>query len=266
MSFRLPILLLFLTLPADWAVAAQDVWKGVERIGRPWGPSTRQTLARRTSARSSSIAARAALAFFSHTAPPHEAGPRAKAATAKALELDSTLAEVHYGLAVVRGGTDWDWERADAEFRRALEINPNYAEARASYSLRLMIMRRLEEAMAQIEQALELDPHNPLFQTFYGLDLEFVRRYDDAIVQYCNALRAKPNLTFAQWSLFRAFHQKQMYAEALEVGKAYFAALGDHEVAEALESWLRAGRVPGGDAPGGGDAGSTLTHNLCTAL
>ena len=136
--------------------------------------------------------------------PPHEAGPRAKAATAKALELDSTLAEVHHRLAVIRGWTDWDWDGAEEEFRLALEINPNYADAHQVYSHLLMIMRRPEEAMAQIERALELDPHNPSFQAFYGVDLMSVRRYDDAIVQFRNALRTTPNLNFAQWGLWRA--------------------------------------------------------------
>ena len=167
--------------------------------------------------------------------PPHEATPRVKAATAKALELDSTLAEVHYGLAVIRGWMDWDWEGGEAEFRRALEINPNYAAARAGYSHLLMIMRRPEEARAQITRALELDPHNPSFQAFYGADLELLRRYDDAIVQYRNALRTTPNLTFAQKGLFRAFHLKGMYAEALEELKKCYAALGDREAVEALE-------------------------------
>ena len=177
--------------------------------------------------------------------PPREAGPRAKAATAKALELDSTLAEVHHRLAVVRGWTDWDWEGANAEFRRALEINPNYAEARAVYSHLLMIMSRPQEAMGQIERALELDPHNPMFQAFYGVVLMFARRYDDAIVQYRNALRTTPNLTFAQTGLWNVFHLKQMYAEALEVAKAYFSALGDHEVEEALDRGYAQGGYQG---------------------
>ena len=167
--------------------------------------------------------------------PPREAGPRAKAATAKALELDSTLAEVHHRLAVVRVWTDWDWEGGEAEFRRALEINPNYADAHNTYSHLLMIMRRPEEAMAQIERALELDPHNPMFQAFYGVVLVFARRYDDAIVQFRNALRTTPNLSFAQWGLWRALHLKQMYAEALEEAKKVYAALGDHELEEALD-------------------------------
>ena len=66
--------------------------------------------------------------------PTREAGPRAKAAALKALELDSTLAEVQHRLAAVRVWTDWDWEGGEAEFRRALEINPNYAGAHSAYS------------------------------------------------------------------------------------------------------------------------------------
>ena len=156
--------------------------------------------------------------------PPHEAGPRAKAATAKALELDSTLAEGHHRVAVVRGWTDWDWEGAEAEFRRALEINPNYAQARAVYSHLLMIMRRPEEAMAQIERALELDPHNPKYQAFYGADLELLRRYDDAIAQLRKAHGTEPHVH--GYSLWVAFHQKRMYEEAVAEAKKYFAVDG----------------------------------------
>ena len=141
--------------------------------------------------------------------PPHEAGPRLKAATAKALELDSTLAEVHYSLAIVRGWTDWDWEGAEAEFRRAIEINPNYAHACAVYSHILMIMRRPEEALAQIERALELDPHNPMFQAFDGIRLNLLHRYDEAIVQFRAALRTTPNLDFAQQGLWDCYHKSE---------------------------------------------------------
>ena len=176
--------------------------------------------------------------------PSRGATSKGKAAALKALELDDTLAEAHWRLATVRS-YEWNWAGAEAEFRRAIELNPNFPHARAVYSLFLMSMRRPEEAMAQIERALELDPHNPMFQLFYGLDLEFVRRYDDAIVQYRNALRTTPNLTFAQWGLWRALHLKQMYAEALEEAKKASAALGDHEVEEALDRGYAQGGYQG---------------------
>jgi len=168
-------------------------------------------------------------------APSHEALPRAKAAVGKALELDSTLAEVHHWLALIRTWGDWDWEGGETAFLRAIAINPNYPDVRAFYADFLMMMERPEEAMAQIERALELDPFNPMFQTFYGMDLLFVRRYDEAIAQFRNTLRTVPNHVRAHLGLYRAFHQKQMYEEALAETKAFFAAIGDREVVEALE-------------------------------
>ena len=168
-------------------------------------------------------------------APSHEALPRAKAAVGKALELDSTLAEVHHWLALIRTWGDWDWEGGETAFLRAIAINPNYPDVRAFYADFLMMMERPEEAMAQIERALELDPFNPMFQTFYGMDLLFVRRYDEAIAQFRNTLRTVPNHVRAHLGLYHAFHQKQMYEEALAETKAFFAAIGDREVVEALE-------------------------------
>lgn len=168
-------------------------------------------------------------------APSHEALPRAKAAVEKALELDSTLAEVHHWSALIRTWGDWDWEGGETAFLRAIAINPNYPDVRAFYADFLMMMKRPEEAMAQIERALELDPFNPMFQTFYGMDLLFVRRYDEAIAQFRNTLRTVPNHVRAHLGLYHAFHQKQMYAEALAETKAFFAAVGDREVVEALE-------------------------------
>jgi tetratricopeptide (TPR) repeat protein len=78
------------------------------------------------------------------------------AAAAKALELDSTLAEVHYTLAVIRTWVYWDWEGAETKFRRAIDLNPNYPDPRAYYSHLLNIMGRPKETMPQIERTLEL--------------------------------------------------------------------------------------------------------------
>jgi TolB-like protein/tRNA A-37 threonylcarbamoyl transferase component Bud32 len=91
---------------------------------------------------------------------PREGGPKAKAAALKAIELDSTLAEAHSALASVNCFYEYDWAGGEAEFKRAIELNPNYADARASYSHVLMFMKRPEEAMAQIQRALEIDPLN----------------------------------------------------------------------------------------------------------
>jgi len=163
-----------------------------------------------------------------------EAAPNTKAAALKALELDDTLPEVHHMLAGIRAWVDWDWEGGETEYRRAIELKPNYPDARAYYSWYLSIMRRPEEAMAQIERALELDPFNALFRDLYAMDLNFARRYDDAIADLRETLRTAPNDWMALSTLRSAYHHKGMYEEALEIWKKSFVAKGDQEAEEAL--------------------------------
>ena len=87
--------------------------------------------------------------------PPLEAFPKVKEAVLKALELDDTLSEVHYSLAIFRFYFEWDWGGAESEFQRAIELNPNNANIHLIYSSFLDIMGRPEEAIAEIERALE---------------------------------------------------------------------------------------------------------------
>ncbi|MFQ5818342.1 MAG: protein kinase, partial [Terriglobia bacterium] len=165
--------------------------------------------------------------------PNREALPRAKAAMLKALELDDTLAEAHNALAKYRTWGEWDWAGAEAEFQRAIELNPNNADTRVFYSLLLLtVMRRPQEARAQIERALELDPLNSFFQGVYGWQLMLVRQYDDAIAQVRKAHGTEPHSHV--YALWVAFHQKRMYEEAVGEAKKYFGVLGHSEIVEAL--------------------------------
>jgi tetratricopeptide (TPR) repeat protein len=164
----------------------------------------------------------------------HEAMPKAKAAAFKALELDSTLAEVHHTLAGIHSWGDWDWVSGERAYRRAIELNPNYPDPRAYLSHLLYMMRRPEEAMAQIQRALELDPLNALFRAIYAMDLMYARRYDDAIAWLQDTLKASPNDLVALSTLRSAYHMKHMYNEALEIWKASYAARDDHEAEDAL--------------------------------
>ena len=104
------------------------------------------------------------------------------------MELDDTLAEAHGVLAGHKYWYEWDWAGAETEFRRAIELDPNYADARVFYSRFLSAMRRPEEAIAEIGRALELDPFSYLFQYVHGLDLLDASRYDDAIAQFRKTL------------------------------------------------------------------------------
>ena len=165
--------------------------------------------------------------------PPREVFPKAKTAVLKALELDDTLAEAHRLLAIYRTWGEWDWAGAEAEFQRAIELNPNNADTRAYYSILLStVMRRPQEAREQIDRAMELDPLSSFFQGIYGGQLMRVRQYDDAITQLRKAhgTELHPHV----YNLWVAFHQKRMYEEAVAEAKKYFAVMGHSEVAEAL--------------------------------
>ena len=178
-------------------------------------------------------------------APAREATPIQKAAILKAMELDESLAEAYSGLAILKTWGEWDWPAADRAFERAIELNPNHAEARAYYAHFLNIMGRPDEAMAQIERALELDPFNALYQALYGEDLVWVRRYDDAIAQFRKALTTSPNLRFALTGISRALHLKGLYEDALTAHKLFLARVGDRELEEALTQGYAEGGYPG---------------------
>jgi eukaryotic-like serine/threonine-protein kinase len=177
-------------------------------------------------------------------APPGEVVPQARAAALKAIELDDTLAEAHISLGNVRFQSEFDWRGAEKEFRRAIQLNPNSAEAHFFYSDFLISMRRLEEARVELERTLELDPLNFGFQCFAGWHLLYRHRPDEAIEVLNKALRIEPNYSSARLALWGAYYQKRMYDEALAEARRFFAVLGDGEVAEALERGFRKGGYP----------------------
>jgi len=170
---------------------------------------------------------------------PGEAGWAMRTALAKAIELnalglDETRPTAHYALARQATWSDWDWAAAELNFQRAIELNPNYAEVRASYSHYLQIMRRPDEAMAQVQRAIELDPSNPSVQSLSGVALVTAGRYDEAIVQCRNALRTAPDSGFANTALFAALHYTGRYKEALDLQRMRATRRGDRELDEAL--------------------------------
>jgi len=163
-----------------------------------------------------------------------EAGPKAEAASLKALELDDSFAEVHYLAAAVQTWGKWDWESAGKSFERAIKINPNFPDARAYYSWYLFIMERPEEAMAQIERALELDPFNAAFRSLYAFDLMYARRFDEAISDLQETLRTAPMSEFALSAIRSAYHVNGMLEEAYEAWKTWFDVKDDSEAEQAL--------------------------------
>jgi eukaryotic-like serine/threonine-protein kinase len=153
-------------------------------------------------------------------ASPEEALPKIMEAVEKALELDSTLAEVHYTLANMNYLVIWDWEEGERAFNKAIDINPNYAEAHALYSHLLIILGRPEEAMGHAELALKLDPHNPGIIMWYSAYLLFERRYDECISFSREFYEKNPTtFWFLSIGLYIALHMKERYDEAFEALK-----------------------------------------------
>ncbi len=176
---------------------------------------------------------------------PHEAFPKAKVAALEAIELDDTLADVHEMLGNIRRAYEWNWGGAESELQRAIELNPNSAEARLFYADFLISVGRLEEWGAEIERALELDPLNFFIQCFYGWHLVYLRRYDEAILQLRKVLSREANFPAAHLGLWGAFWQKQMYAEALAEAQEFHALVGYTEVTEALARGYAEAGYPG---------------------
>jgi serine/threonine protein kinase/Flp pilus assembly protein TadD len=158
----------------------------------------------------------------------------AKALAKKALELDSTLAEVHKMLAGIKAWWEWDWKEAEKEFKNTIRLNPNSADAKAPYAHLLYLLERPEEGRLQIEKALELDPLNILFKGFYGMTLMYERRYDVAIDFLEKTRLNAPQDPIILSTLRSAYHQKGLYKKALEIWRKSFELHQDHEAIKIL--------------------------------
>jgi len=158
---------------------------------------------------------------FGYTTP-EEAGPKIMEAVEKALELDSTLAEVQYMLANMKVYGMWDWEGGESAYKKTIEINPNHAEAHGMYSMLLIILGRPEEGMEHIELALKLDPHNPIINLWYSADLLFVHRYDDCISVGRDLLEKNPTFFGVLDQVKDALYLKGRYEEAFEASEFYY--------------------------------------------
>jgi TolB-like protein/DNA-binding winged helix-turn-helix (wHTH) protein/tetratricopeptide (TPR) repeat protein len=153
--------------------------------------------------------------------PPKEAFPHAREAIAKALELDPDLGDAHTTLAFINLYYEWDWAAADREFLRAIELNPNYANAHHWYGEYLSLVGRHDAAIREAERARELDPLSSIINTWVGSRYFFARRYDTAVEQYRNVVELDPGFVPAHLALGQAYVQKQMFPEAIrELDKA----------------------------------------------
>jgi len=174
--------------------------------------------------------------------PPKEAYPRAKAAARKALEIDDTLAEAHTSLAGLKGDYDWDWVGAEEGFQRALELNPNYANAHHWYAQFLVMMGRFDDAIAEMNKAKELDPLSPRINTDVGFAYYYARRFDEAIAQYRKVLELDPTFGPAHAELGRVYEEMGKYEEAIAERQKGIEYGGGRPEAELGHAYALAGR------------------------
>ncbi len=139
----------------------------------------------------------------------------ARAAVAKALELDDSLAEAHTSMGMLRLIDEWDWSAAERELKRALELNPGSAEAHSVYGELLLLTGRSEEGIAETTLALRLDPLSPLRSADLASAFVSARHYDRAIEQGLKTVDLFPNFNQGPLNLGWAYFYKGMYQEAI---------------------------------------------------
>ncbi|HYL97005.1 MAG TPA: tetratricopeptide repeat protein, partial [Terriglobales bacterium] len=134
----------------------------------------------------------------------------------KAIELDPSSAEAHNSLGGIREFWDWDWAAAEREYKRAIELNPNFVPGHQDYAMFLAIQGRFEQAIAEAQRSQELDPLSPFVRTTFCLDLRLARRYVEAVEKCKQALELDPNFSHAHWNLMNIYIAMGKYEKAVE--------------------------------------------------
>jgi tetratricopeptide (TPR) repeat protein len=152
---------------------------------------------------------------FSYYLPPREAYPRAKAAAAKALALDENSTEAYASLCWINVRFDWDWQAAERNCTRALELDPNSGDAAGPASDYYFLTGRPDEGLALLRRSVERDPLSAGAHHSLGWGYFMSRRYDEAITALRQALALDPMDSDAWESLGHTYVEKKMYPEAL---------------------------------------------------
>jgi tetratricopeptide (TPR) repeat protein len=189
--------------------------------------------------------------------PPKTTFPVVRRLAERALELADDLAEAHAVLAFLSMAFDWNWQEAEAGYRRALVLNPGYAHAHFRYAYLLMILGRFDEALQRMQQARELEPLSLIFSNTIGYILYFMGLYDQAIAQHQATLALDDGFPPAHYMMGLAYEQQGKYDRAVEafqramslgkgalgdmqaLGHAYAASGRRDEAREILDELLR---------------------------
>jgi TolB-like protein/DNA-binding winged helix-turn-helix (wHTH) protein len=141
--------------------------------------------------------------------------PKARSAALRALALDESLAEAHASLGLIAENYDYDWQTAEREFRRAIQLDPGYATAHQWYAEYLSWQGGFDEALAESERARQLDPLSLIIATDHASILYFARHYDRAIIQCRTVLDMDTAFLRARGILIHSYVQTGRFADAM---------------------------------------------------
>lgn len=164
---------------------------------------------------------------------PQEAFSQVRTLAAKALEKDPELAEGYGQRALLNLHYEWDWFGAERDFRRALDIDPSYAENHHYYAHFLLAMNRPQENVNEMQKAVSLDPQNPMLRVCHGWHRLFAGEYEHAVSDADRAVQMAPNLFWSSMVRGWAFEQQGKTSEAVAEFEAALQQAGEFAIAAA---------------------------------
>jgi TolB-like protein/DNA-binding winged helix-turn-helix (wHTH) protein len=170
---------------------------------------------------------------------PLEAMPLAEAAAKKALELDDSLPEAHHSAAAVEFFFRWNWNAAEKESQRAIEMNPSSAEGRHLHAYILGTLNRTDESLQEDKLTVELDPFARPWA--YGYGLLRARRFDEALHEFAQRSEARPDSAILHAFLSNTYAYQGHYKRALEEMKKVAMIEGDEIAAAKVERAYQTG-------------------------
>ena len=194
--------------------------------------------------------------------------PEARRHANKALELDASLAEAHASLGFVKLYFDWDWSGAEAEFQRAITLDPNRAASHQWYSIFLLTAGRPAEALQEIQLAQQRDPLSLPVNTDLGFCYYYTGRYDEAVKQLNLVLEMDPNFPSAHLWLGRAYQELGQFDEAagrISPGRGPHPRLARFDCSDGDSSPVLSGRQRAGSR-GACRVGKAVGPQVCDVL
>jgi adenylate cyclase len=173
------------------------------------------------------------LAYFDFLNP-NEVIPQSRAAAERALELDADLADAHYTLGNIQFHYEWDWEGAEASFRRAIELNSNNAAAHQYYGIFLFARKRFDEAVREGESALALDPLSLMVNLHAGWIYLAAGRLAESFAQVQKIIKLEPRFYGSYWLLGTIRQMERRFAESVEALQKSLALGGSQVVLSTL--------------------------------